>query len=548
MKGKASMPTLQGQRWLRASLAAAALLATLAPALAEPAAKPEPASASLRLDRQGLLLLGADGRELDRLPLRAKRWDQRPDRQGRPLAVLLDADRGLPLLVRSEGQVLRTQTLPEPGFQVEALCLHRDPQGLLHLFLLDEEGLSAQWLLGESAGQPAARPLRRLATAPSPQGCRVDDERQLLQIGETGVGQWLHGTEAEGKPQRRLQAAGRTGRASSGGTAARPRRSWPLLQASAQTEPVARLGDAADDPAIWVHPADGSRSRILGTNKKQGLLVYELQGRQLQLLEVGRINNVDLRQGLGPYGGVRLDLAVATQRDENALLLFGIDGEGRVSELARLPTTLQDIYGLCVARSPEGLLEAFPNDKDGRVQRLRIEQVDGRWQARLLAELRLASQPEGCVVDEGSRRLFVGEEKRGIWALDLGADGLGQPQPVLRTGGALQADVEGLALYRGRAGAASYLLVSSQGDDSYLVLDAQPPYALRGGFRIGINPELGIDGSSETDGLELSSADFGGIYGQGLLVVQDGHKRLPDGPQNFKLLPWSEVARALRLP
>jgi 3-phytase len=506
--------------------------------------QPAVAATSLKLDKAGLQLLDENGREIDRLKVRAKRWDQRPD-QGGPsahetVAVLLDADRGRPVLVRSEGRVLRAHDLPEPIFQVEALCLHRDPQGLLQLFLLGEEGLSEQWLISGNS----ARTLRRLATAPAPEGCRVDDQRQVLQVAEAGIGLWEHDTEVEGKPQRRLIKTTGKGKA----PVAPKRYNWPVLQASAQTDPVERLGDAADDPAIWVHPLDASRSRVLGTNKKQGLLTYDLSGREQQLLEVGRINNVDLRQRI-QTGGKSWDLAVATQRDENSLLLFGIDAEGQVSELARLPTDLADIYGLCVGRTPEGQLDVFPNDKDGRVQQYRVElNQTGQWQARLLRAFKLSSQPEGCVVHEAEQRLFVGEEKRGIWAVDARAEVPAKPQLIMSVGGELQADVEGLAIYQGKPGAPSYLLVSSQGNDSYLVLDAKPPFALRGGFRIGINQALSIDGTSETDGLEVSSVDFGGVYSRGLIVVQDGHKRLPDGPQNFKYLPWAEVARALRLP
>ena len=51
------------------------------------------AADTLRLDKKGLSLVDAQGRELDRLALRAKRWDQRPG-----VAVLLDADRGRPSL------------------------------------------------------------------------------------------------------------------------------------------------------------------------------------------------------------------------------------------------------------------------------------------------------------------------------------------------------------------------------------------------------------------------------------------------------------------
>lgn len=495
------------------------------------------AADSFQLTKTALQLLDDHGRVQDSLSLRAKRWDQRPAQGGAgPVAVVLDADRGLPLLVRAQAGKLRTTALAEPSFTVEALCLHRDAQGLLHLFLLGDEGISEQWLVGDAS----ARPLRRIATAPQPEGCKVDDARGLLEFSEPGVGTWALGTEAEGKPQRRLLKPG--------AVAASPRRiDWPVLQASAQTEPVARLGDAADDPAIWVHPQDPGRSLVLGTNKKQGLLVNDLSGAQRQLLEVGRINNVDLRQGIRT-GGAVFDLAVATQRDEQALVLFGIDAGGQVSELARLPTSLGDIYGLCVGRTPDGQLDAFPNDKDGRVQQIRIERIDGQWRSRLLRQFKLASQPEGCVVDEREQRLFVGEEKRGIWALDSRADHPANPKLILPVGKALVADVEGLAIYQGRAGGPSYLVVSSQGNDSFLVLDAKPPHALRGGFRIGINAALGIDGVSETDGIEVTSADLGGIYAQGLLVVQDGHKRLPDGPQNFKLLPWSDVAKALKLP
>ncbi|MCV2367947.1 phytase [Roseateles oligotrophus] len=501
--------------------------------------QPAVAATSLKLDKAGLHLLDENGRELDSLKLRAKRWDQRVEGSHETVAVLLDADRGRPVLVRSEGRILLARDLPEPTFAVDALCLHRDPQGLLHLFLLGEEGLSEQWLITDKG----ARTLRRLATAPSPEGCRVDDRRQVLQVHEAGLGLWEHGTEAEGKPQRRLVKVPSKGKAEP----APKRYDWPVLQATAQTDPVERLGDAADDPAIWLHPLDASRSRVLGTNKKQGLLTYDLSGREQQLLEVGRINNVDLRQRI-QAGGKTWDLAVATQRDENSLLLFGIDAEGRVSELARLPTDLTDIYGLCVGRTPDGQLDVFPNDKDGRVQQYRVElNPQGQWQARLLRAFKLSSQPEGCVVHEAEQRLFVGEEKRGIWAVDARAEVPAKPQLVMPVGAELQPDVEGLALYQGKPGAPSYLLVSSQGNHSYLVLDAKPPFALRGGFRIGINAQLGIDGTSETDGLDVSSADFGGLYGQGLIVVQDGHKRLPDGPQNFKYLPWSEVTKALKL-
>lgn len=321
----------------------------------------------------------------------------------------------------------------------------------------------------------------------------------------------------------------------------------PIVLPVVQTDVVARFGDAADDPAVWIHPDDPARSRVLGTNKKQGLLVYDLGGRQVQLLEVGRINNVDVRQQVR-LGSRMLDLAVATQRDDLSLVVFAIDAQGEVREIGRVPTGLPDIYGVCLHRTSVGELDAFVNDKDGRFLRVRIEAEGDRVSGRVVQRFQVASQPEACVADDASGVLFLGEEKRGVWSMPL-ALGAGTAPPlalILPVGELLRADVEGLGLYEGSRG--RYLVVSSQGNHSYIVIDAAPPHRVRGGFRIGLDLERGIDGASETDGLEVTARPLGPAFPQGMLVVQDGFKRLPDGPQNFKLVDWREIAKVLNLP
>ncbi len=538
---------------MRTSLAAAAAALTLVMGSAQ--------AQTLSLGKQGLELRAADGRLSDQLKLRIKRWDQRSDAQGRALALVQDADSGRLLLLRAEPDGSKLQQLarwPGPAFAAEQLCLHRDAQGLLQLFLLGEDGLSEQWLLDES-GRSAPRQLRRLATPHAPLACRVRDAEAALYIAEAGVGLWRYAADAEREGRSLLLADAKSDEKAllqrldewlTAHPVVAPTAPAPVIVLpSAQTQPVRAQGDAADDPAIWVHPRQGSRSLVLGTDKKLGLAVYDLQGRERQFLPVGRVNNVDLRQGLR-YGHERLDLAVATQRDEHALVLFGISPQdGRVRELARLPTGLDDIYGICVGRNAEGGLDAFPNDKDGRVRQLRLQREPGKkggWSATLVREFRLPSQPEGCVVDEARQQLFVGEEKRGVWRVALGA-GQASAEPVLAipVSAALHADVEGMAIHDSPKG--RFLVVSSQGNDSYAVYDADAPHALRGTFRIGINAALGIDGASETDGLDVTSANLGGSYREGLLVVQDGRKRLPQGTQNFKLVPWSVVKGKLGL-
>lgn len=319
----------------------------------------------------------------------------------------------------------------------------------------------------------------------------------------------------------------------------------PVVQPLVQTEPVPSVGDAADDPAIWLHPEHPALSRVLGTDKRNGLAVYDLQGRQLQYLRVGRLNNVDVRSGFR-LGERQVDLAVATNRDHNSLHLFAIDpAVGELSEIGQIATPLADIYGLCMGQAADGRLYAIANDKDGRFLQYRLDGHSGEAKGELVREFSVASQPEGCVVDDQRQRLFIGEEGEAVWALAAGEQASTEMTRVISVGGPIEADIEGLAIYQHPQ--TPYLVISSQGNDSYVIIDAEPPYALRGSVRIGLNADLGIDGVSETDGLEVTSADLGSPWGAGMLMVQDGRKRMPEGNQNYKYVPWQTIADALQL-
>ncbi|WP_439851011.1 phytase [Pseudomonas syringae] len=313
-----------------------------------------------------------------------------------------------------------------------------------------------------------------------------------------------------------------------------------------QSQPVGRQGDAADDPAIWVNPQNPALSRVLGTNKKQGLLTYDLSGKQLQELPVGRLNNVDVRPGF-MLGKHKVDLAVASNRDRNSLSLFSIDrSSGVVREAGEIPTPLAEIYGVCLFKPASGELYAFANGKDGSFLQYRLSAADGKAHGELVRRFKVETQPEGCVADDQRQRLFLGEEDVGVWEVDARADQPATLSSVIKVGEAVHADVEGLALYQ--SDSHDYLVISSQGNDSYVVVDAEPPYALRGAFRVGLNAEAGIDGTSETDGIEVTSMNLGGPWSKGMLVVQDGRKRMPEQAQNFKFVPWAEVVKTLSLP
>ena len=575
----------------------------------------------LVLDKKALRLLSPTGVERTVMKVRAKHIDVR-ENADHALAVLIDSDtqNALPIRIQ-QGQFQLQTKLPAATTALDASCLFRDQQQLMHLFLIAKSGHAQQWVL--EGNQP--RLVRNLALPANAKSCEVDDQTETLYVNEEDFGVWAYSAQSENsaareavhlrQPYGRLQQGAQAMHIFSGGVAVldeagkniflstatkqdwkitkqfskktnaawpqqtaslraleidgkinlylrddgkktwmpiaslpqrkhAPHESIPVLIPEVQTEEMSRLGDAADDPAIWRHPTDSQLSRILGTNKKQGLLVYDMQGKQTQLLEVGRLNNVDVRQQIQWQDGVS-DIAIATQRDDYSLVLFDIDGNGTLREAGRVATGLKDIYGTCLYQPSRGGLEAFVNDKDGVVQHWRIERKNGKYQGTQLRQLKLATQPEGCVVDDKTAHLFIGEEKHGVWLTNADAAQASPLKLIAKVGDRLHADVEGLALYHGKQ--ATYLVVSSQGDNSYIIYDAQAPFRYRGKFRIGFNIEKNIDGSSETDGLEVSSANFGGPYNKGILVVQDGYKRLPDGAQNFKYIDWQQIAIALKL-
>src|ERR1044072_2024388 len=73
------------------------------------------------------------------------------------------------------------------------------------------------------------------------------------------------------------------------GGRARPRSEARILEVAAavETEPVNTGGDSADDATVWVNPSDPSQSLVIGTNKKRGLVVYDLAGKEIQSLADG---------------------------------------------------------------------------------------------------------------------------------------------------------------------------------------------------------------------------------------------------------------------
>lgn len=309
------------------------------------------------------------------------------------------------------------------------------------------------------------------------------------------------------------------------------------VTATVETAPVPHTGDAADDPAIWVDTKDPARSLIIGTDKQGGLAVYDLEGKELQFVADGRLDNVDLRDGF-MLGGQSVPLITASNRSDNTISIYKLDPETRKLEnvAARKITTVA-AYGCCMYRSEKtGKFYYFVTAKSGDVEQWELFAAGGKVDAKKVRSMKAATTVEGCVADDEMGFFYLAEEATGIWKFGAEPNSGTEGHLIDKTGaGKLVADVEGLAIAYGKNGE-GYLIASSQGNNSFVVYRRDGNNEYVKSFKI-VSGDM--DGVEETDGIEVTTANLGPSFPNGVFIVQDGIN--DKGNQNFKLVPWDSI-------
>jgi len=316
-----------------------------------------------------------------------------------------------------------------------------------------------------------------------------------------------------------------------------------------ETVPVPRPEDAADDMCIWIHPTDPSLSTIIGTDKTDGggLVVNNLKGEIIQFVNDGRMNNVDIRYNF-PLGGEAVALVTAGNRSENTLSIYRIHPEtGHLENAAlrNLPLGLEEVYGSCMYRSLKtGFTYAYMNDKTGKIEQWRLfDDGNGYVDGELVRTLFVDSQPEGCVADDVLARFYVGEEEVGIWEFGAESDDGKDKMMVDSVGIHIVPDVEGLTIYYSND-LTGYLIASSQGNNTYVIYEREGNHNYRGTFQI-VDGER-IDGTTDTDGIDVSNFNLGPSFPNGLFIAQDGDNEGEN--QNFKYVRWESIANLFDPP
>lgn len=308
--------------------------------------------------------------------------------------------------------------------------------------------------------------------------------------------------------------------------------------------------DAADDPAIWIHPTNSAASVIYGSNKRGGLAAYNLQAEEVAYYPLGNVNNVDILYGF-PMGDSLVSLLGCSNRSDQSIDLLLVNAEdGSLTNIAAGPllvdpNLIDDVYGFCFAHDEANdRFYAVINGKNGRLQQFELLETAAGIDLELRRSHQFPSQTEGMVADNAHGQLYVGEEGQGIWKMPIDPETVVVPE-LLKNSGAenpqVVYDIEGLTIYE--QGEAGYLLASVQGNFSYAVFERTGDNRYLGSFKIVDDSSQELDGVEETDGLAVVSDSLSPGFAQGLLVLQDGFNFAGETPQpqNFKLVDWRPI-------
>jgi myo-inositol-hexaphosphate 3-phosphohydrolase len=438
------------------------------------------------------------------------------------------------------------------------------------------------------------------------------------------------------------------------------------VQALAETFPMRSGEDPADDAEIYVDPNDPTKSLIVATDRNHGLVVYDLKGNELDFLELGEVENIELR-AKAKFGDREVTLVATADAKSHKILLFELatekpylrplpggafetDIQAQGLALYRNPANGEiSVYMIGRERDPareakeklQNLKEkrlaaalgdiplpaattdvAEKADKTDKTDKKKKKKADDesagaaedavadaakaaekaerktkrneakakekteksinekptaeeealaeianqpkkKNRGRFAVQMKLATDPTGSVVATENRRLhledecegafvddelgalYISEEEVGVWKFN--ADGpkdqveVGQLICKVEFPNPLRKDVEGIGLYA-RPDGSGYLIICSQGSEDFVVLDRKKPHDYIGRFKIAARDA--VDAVENCDSITITSANLGGAFADGLIVVQDDTNLNAAGGkemQNFKLVPWSEI-------
>ena len=320
----------------------------------------------------------------------------------------------------------------------------------------------------------------------------------------------------------------------------------PKIAASVITDTVSY---DTDDPAIWMHPSDPSKSLVIGTDKDSlgALYVFNLEGKVIDSLVrkgIQRPNNVDVGYELALADGLT-DFAVTGERLTSKLRFFSLPDMKELNPggfeifLGEEGPDFRDLMGVALYKSPStGKQYVIAGRKNGP--------KDGTylWQYEITAaaddiQLELVrkfgqysgkKEIEAIAVDAALGYIYYSDEGVGVRKYAAEPD-MGNEELALFATEGFADDHEGISIYE-VDDSSGYLLVSDQQANLFHVFpregSPENPHA---------HPLLTkiLLSTNQSDGSEVSSRSFGPKFPKGIFIAMSDNK-------TFHFYRWEDVA------
>ncbi len=289
---------------------------------------------------------------------------------------------------------------------------------------------------------------------------------------------------------------------------------------------------------LWVDPREATRGVIIGAAGPAGLTLTSLDRP-----DSGTVGGL-VADAVALVYGFKLDndaeaVVVAHDRAAGALRAFTVTAGARgLRERTRVPLVIgAELTGLCLYRSPvTAKVYAFASTEPGVVQQWELTVRGGVVDGRRVRDLAMGSGIAGCVADDAAQSLYLADERIGIWrvAAEPEADPADRILLARTTPhGSLGEEVKVVAIRR--EADRTYLLALDD-EEARVHVYQLPAGVHRGAFTLAAADDPQIE--------SLWSGFAPPPFDAGLVVVPEPDASAP----RYRLLSWSTVAAALRLP
>lgn len=290
-----------------------------------------------------------------------------------------------------------------------------------------------------------------------------------------------------------------------------------------------------DDPAIWLHPTDKSKSLIIGTDKEVGggLYVFDLEGKIVnKFLDMQRPNNVDVAYGLN-INGKKVDVAITTERMANRIRVFSlpdlkpIDNGGIPVFVGETGEEYRDAMGIALYTkkldSTSSTIYAIVGRKNGPSGTYLWQyELKGNQNGNVTAhvvrkfgEYSGEKEIEAIAVDNELGYVYYSDETVGVRKYYVDPAMNNNTQLAFFAQNDAKRDHEGISIYK-TSDTEGYILVSNQQNNSFLV------YPREGSSG---NPHIHLlladipVSTIESDGSDAIKGNFGTTFPNGFLVA-----------------------------